>query len=98
KRLFIVFFLSRSVIFSNNIRRKIMDSFLSYILFELLEAQSFRDLILLARRVLFPPEGALEMSVYVPKSGAITSRMQYWACILKRLGRGFCKIAKLLKG
>jgi len=98
KRLFIVFFLSRSVIFSNNIRRKIMDSFLSYILFELLEAQSFRDLILLARRVLFPPEGALEMSVYVPKSGAITSRMQYWVCILKRLGRGFCKIAKLLKG
>ncbi|MEW6075888.1 MAG: nucleotidyltransferase family protein [Candidatus Omnitrophota bacterium] len=98
KRLFIAFFLSRSVIFSNNIRRRILDSFLSYILFELLEAESLRDLVFIASRVLFPPRRALEMSAYAPNGGAVTSRTQYWICIVKRLGRGFCKTAKLLKG
>ncbi|RJO65760.1 MAG: hypothetical protein C4540_00120 [Candidatus Omnitrophota bacterium] len=96
KRLFITFLLSRSVIFSNNIRRKIMDSFLSYILFELLEAESLRDLVLIAKRVLFPPRRALEMTKYAPGCGSITSRQQYLVCIIIRLCRGFCKIARLL--
>lgn len=98
KRLFTMFFLNPSVIFANTLRRRILDSFLSYILFELLEAGSLRDFVLIAKRVMFPPRRAIEMTAYAPRCGSITSRLQYWICILIRFRRGFCKIARSLKG
>lgn len=49
---------NRTVIFKkNSLRRRFLDIFLSYILLELVEARSFRDIIAALERACFPPKG-----------------------------------------
>jgi hypothetical protein len=101
KRLLINLFLSRSVIFENNLRRKIMDGFLSYIFFEFLEARSTGDYLKIIKRVFFPPPEALELSYVnnlMPGGSKINSKLQYAIYLLKRYARSFDKIRSLILG
>lgn len=97
KRLLIGIFLAKAVIFENCIRRKILDGFLSYIFFELLEAMTIKDYLKIIKRVLFPPVEALGNN-YMNNMGISDkekSRWQYAICIFKRFARSFNKIRSL---
>lgn len=59
KVILIKLFANRKVILRGGIRRRLIDSFLSYILFELLEAKSVSEYLAIVRRVLFPPQEVL---------------------------------------
>lgn len=99
KRLFINIFLNRSVVFGPGIRRRIMDGFLSYILFELLEADSLTDYLKIAKRVISPPRKVLELSLLLPAAkqpGPID--WQYGLCIIKRLCRASYKAVRVFLG
>lgn len=99
KRLFIRIFLNRSVVFGPGIRRRIMDGFLSYILFELLEADSLMAYLKIAKRVIFPPRKSLELALLLPTANQ--PRMidwQYGLCVLNRLCRASYKAVKIFLG
>ncbi|MFH1492655.1 MAG: GNAT family N-acetyltransferase [Candidatus Omnitrophota bacterium] len=98
KGILIRIFLSRSVIFTDNLRRRFMDNFLSYIFFELLEANSARDYLRIVKRVMFPPRELLEIRSDNPASAriSISSNWQYSLCVLKRLCKSFSLIGRIL--
>ena len=92
KRLLIHTFLARSVIFENNIRRRILDNFLSYIFFELLEASTLEDYLKIAKRVFFPPRPVIEMGCH---GYPIDSYWRYMASLLKRFVRSYHLVRKI---
>lgn len=64
KKIFIRAFAGRSVVFRSRVRRRILDKFLSYILFEIMEANSLKDHVNIFKRVLFPPREMMENRTY----------------------------------
>jgi hypothetical protein len=65
KKLFIRIFANKKVVLRGGIRRKILDKFLSYIFFELIEAGSFEDYSDVFIRVFFPPREAVGHQGYI---------------------------------
>lgn len=59
KRIFIKAFFNRKVMLKENFRRRLMDKFLSYVFFELIEAGCAKEYWLVIKRVLFPPKEIL---------------------------------------
>lgn len=52
-------FVNKKVILRGGLRRRLINSFLSYIFFELIEARGFSEYQAIIKRVLFPPKEAL---------------------------------------
>ncbi|MFC1632264.1 nucleotidyltransferase family protein [Candidatus Omnitrophota bacterium] len=52
-------FINRKVYFRNCLRKRLINNFISYIFFELLEARTGSDYLAVAKRVLFPPREVL---------------------------------------
>lgn len=99
KRLFINIFLSRPVIFEPVLRRKIMEGFLDYIFFELLEASSLREYLKIGKRVFFPPKRSLELSLFLPTASPAKGQgFQYCLATLKRFCHASYKVVKVLLG
>ncbi len=99
KRLFVNIFMNRSVVFGPGVRRRILDGFLSYILFELLEADSLAAYLRIVKRVFLPPRKSLELSQLLPTArqpGRID--WQYGLCTVNRLCRAFYKAVKIFLG
>ncbi|MEW6170002.1 MAG: nucleotidyltransferase family protein [Candidatus Omnitrophota bacterium] len=84
KRLLIKIFLSRCVIFNANFRRRVLEGFLSYVFFEILEAGSIEDCLKIIKR-LFPPPQEVGWS-----------KWQYAIYILRRFSRLFNKIKSVI--
>ncbi|MFH1479156.1 MAG: nucleotidyltransferase family protein [Candidatus Omnitrophota bacterium] len=59
KKYFIRTFANKKVIFGPNIRRRLLDNFLSYVFLELIEAKGIKDYIAIVKRVLFPPKESM---------------------------------------
>jgi len=64
KKIFINFFAHKRVVLRGGRPRKILDKFLSYILFELFEASTLKDYYHIFKRVLFPPKEAIRSRSY----------------------------------
>lgn len=97
KRVLIDAFLNRRVIFQNCIRRKFLDGFLSYIFFELLEADSLRDFLRITKRVLLPPKEIIEMALNDNASSdkqSIITNSRYLVYILNRFFKAFYKVGR----
>jgi len=60
KRFFIRSFVNRRVMFEGGIRRKVLDLFLNYIFFELVEARSIKGHVNIWKRVLLPSKGSID--------------------------------------
>jgi hypothetical protein len=56
KRFFIGLIANKNFVFKDTIARKLMDRFLSYIFFDLIEARSIKEYILVFKRVFWPPD------------------------------------------
>ena len=65
KRLFIKIFAARSVVLRGGLRRKILDKFLAYTFFELIEASSLREYAAIFKRVFLPPKEAMSGRSYI---------------------------------
>ena len=89
KRVFIKAFFNRKVMLRENFRRRLMDSFLSYIFFELIEAASFSEYRAIIKRVFFPPPEVLGIKDGDPRP----LRLRYSTRILK----GMFKVLTLQK-
>ena len=59
KALFIKVFTGKKIVFGGGLRRKIIDGFLSYVLFESIEARSAKEYITILKRIFFPPPEAM---------------------------------------
>jgi len=68
KRVFIKVFANRKVVFRNGLRRRLVDALLSYIFFELIEAQSPKEYLSIFKRVFFPPKAAIANKNYIQRS------------------------------
>jgi hypothetical protein len=64
KRIFIRFFADKKVIMGSGSRRRLLDFFLSYTFFEIVEARSLKDHIDILRRIFFPPRKIVGDSGY----------------------------------
>lgn len=64
KRLFIRFFADKKVVMGNGFRRRLLDVFFSYILFEIAEAASPEDYFNIFKRVFLPPKETMEGAGY----------------------------------
>lgn len=89
KILFMKIFITKDVIFSDNLRKRILDRFLSYVFFELIEAGSFLDYLRITKRIICPSRETFETTY------AITN-LRYILCLLKRLWRGFSKVSRTI--
>lgn len=67
KKTLIRSFLNRQVVLHNCLRRKLMDKFLSYIFFELVEASEVKDYLRILTRVFFPPMESLGNRGYITR-------------------------------
>ncbi len=72
-------FVNKKVILRNGIRRRLIDSFLSYIFFELIEAHSVKEYLSIFKRVFFPPKEVMR------KRGYILRALKGAARLLRRL-------------
>ncbi|MDD5431746.1 MAG: nucleotidyltransferase family protein [Candidatus Omnitrophica bacterium] len=59
KRLFINTFANKGVLLKSNLRRRILDNFLAYTFFEIIEASSFNDYLAITKRIFFPPRDSV---------------------------------------
>lgn len=73
KRIFITTFANKRVMLRSRFRRRLLDSFLSYILFEISEAGSFKDHVNVFKRVCWPPREIMGKRGYLERlcSGAV---------------------------
>jgi hypothetical protein len=73
KRIFITAFANKRVMLRSRFRRRLLDSFLSYILFEISEAASFKDYTNIFKRVCWPPKEIMGKRGYLERlcSGAM---------------------------
>ena len=67
KRLFIGTFVNRRIVSRGGLRRRFLDRFLSYILFELVETTSFKDYLAVFKRVFFPPKEVMGKKSYIAR-------------------------------
>jgi len=89
KRVFMGIFADKKFILRDCRRKKIMNLFLSYIFFELIEAKRTTEYWSVIRRVLFPPKEAL-------MSHKNYNSQPFFLLYLKRLFMGFSKIFKAI--
>ncbi len=90
KRMSIKAFFSRKVILKENFRRRLMDKFLSYVFFELIEAKRATEYWSVIKRVLFPPKEVL-------LSNKRYSSKPVYAGYALRLFRGPFKLFSIMK-
>jgi hypothetical protein len=64
KRLFIRFFVGKKVVTGDGFRRRLLDAFLSYTFFEIVEAASLKDYLDIFKRIFFPPREIVGESGY----------------------------------
>ena len=64
KRFLIRLFANKRVIVGGGFRRRVLDTFLSYTFFEIIEALSFKDYSNILRRIFFPPKETIGGSGY----------------------------------
>lgn len=65
KLILIKVFVNKKVILRSGLRRHFIDSFLSYIFFELIEAQTAKEYLSVFKRVFFPPKEAIGNRNYI---------------------------------
>lgn len=65
KRAFLRLFLNRKVMLRNCLRRRLMDKFISYFFFELVEADCVKDYYAVVYRAFFPPRESLKKRSYI---------------------------------
>jgi len=81
-------FANKKVVLRNGLRRRLIDTYLCYIFFALIEARGFREYLSIAKRVLFPPE---EVLLNTKKEEAKPLYLRY----IIRLIKGIIKLLRL---